>query len=151
MIEYKECIEILKGWAETRGLEVCRGFGFDAYFHEEKHIVYNHKLRNKTNQIYSLLHECGHAIAFNDKRSYKLNFPTLYKQRFTDKKTSKRTNRYKMEIIFEEYDAWRRGYRLANKLGLDIDSDKYFAYAARWVKTYTSNDVGTYTYSDVEI
>lgn len=136
MIEPKECIDRLSKWAASRGWEVCKG-NLDAYFHEpHKHIVYNMTLRNKRNSVYSLLHECGHAIAFNDKRSYKHNFPVLFKRRFTGGKVSKRTNRYKVEIVLEEHDAWRRGYRLADKLGLDIDADRYYSYAARWVKTY---------------
>jgi len=135
MLEFKECINRLTQWAATRNMEICRG-NFDAYFHEQKHIVYNMKLRNKDNIVYSLLHECGHAIAFNDRRSYKHNFPVLYKHRFSPGAVNKRTNRYKMEIVVEEHDAWVRGHRLAKKLSLDIDPDKYYAYAARQVKTY---------------
>lgn len=135
MLQFQECIDRLSAWAQSRNLEVCKG-NFDAYFHEQRHVVYNKYLRNKNNQIYSLLHECGHAIAFNDKRSYRSRFPVLYKQRFTPSAVNKRTNRYKMEVVMEEHDAWVRGHRLATKLGLDIDSDKYYAYAARQVKTY---------------
>lgn len=135
MLQFRECIDRLSAWAQTRNLEVCKG-NFDAYFHDLRHIVYSKHLPNKSNQIYSLLHECGHAIAFNDKRSYKNKFPVLYKKRFTPGSVNKRTNRYKMEIVMEEHDAWVRGHRLATKLGLDIDSDKYYTYAARQVKTY---------------
>lgn len=136
MLQFQECIDRLSAWAAARNMEIVKG-NFDAYFHEPKrHIIYNMTLRNKSNSLYSLLHECGHAIAFSDKRTYKNSFPVLFKQRFTDDKVSKRTNRYRMEIVIEEHDAWRRGQRLADKLGLDIDSDKYYAYAARWVKTY---------------
>ena len=135
MLQFQECIDRLSAWAMTRNLEVCKG-NFDAYFHDLRHVVYNRHLQNKNNQIYSLLHECGHAIAFNDKRSYKHNFPVLFKRRFLEDKISKRTNRYKMEVVMEEHDAWVRGHRLATKLGLGIDSDKYYAYAARQVKTY---------------
>jgi len=135
MLQFQECIDRLSAWAVTRNLEVCKG-NFDAYFHDLRHVVYNRHLQNKNNQIYSLLHECGHAIAFNDKRSYKHNFPVLFKRRFLEDKISKRTNRYKMEVVMEEHDAWVRGHRLATKLGLGIDSDKYYAYAARQVKTY---------------
>ena len=41
-----------------------------------------------------------------------------------------------MEIVLEEYDAWHRGEQLAKKLNLDIDTDKYYTYASRQVKTY---------------
>ena len=139
MLQFQECIDRLSAWAETRKLYIAKG-NFDAYLHSNKHIVYNTALRNKTNMVYSLLHECGHAIAFNDRRSYKHNFPVLFKQRFSEDKVNKRTNRYKMEIVLEEHDAWRRGQRLADKLGLDLDADKYYAYAARWVKTYMDPD-----------
>ena len=41
-----------------------------------------------------------------------------------------------METVVEEWDAWKRGERLAKKLNLDIDFDKYYTYASRQVKTY---------------
>ena len=135
---FDDCLARVDAWATTRGLEVCRGFGFDAYFHEEKHVVYNTKLKSKKNQIYSLLHECGHALAFRSK-GYKNCFPTLYKQRFGKGNQNKNKNVYKCETIAEEWDAWHRGYKLAKRLQVPIKKDDYFNYASRWVMTYVRN------------
>ena len=125
----------LNKWADRRGFEICRGFGIDGYFHEDKHIVYNTRLKKKEHQVYSLLHECGHALAFNSK-GYANQFPNLAAMRFKDAKVNTRRNAVKCEVIAEEWDAWNRGIKLAGRLGIKIDKDKYYNYASRWVMTY---------------
>jgi len=133
--EYNKTLDKLNKWANRRGFEICRGFGIDGYFHEDKHIVYNTKVQKKENQVYSLLHECGHALAFHSK-GYENNFPNLAALRFKDAKVNKRRNAFKCEVIAEEWDAWSRGFKLAKRLGIEIDKDKYYNYASRWVMTY---------------
>ena len=133
--EYEEALNKLDAWAFRRGFEICRGFGLDAYIHEEKHIVFNTLIKSKKNKLYSLLHECGHALAFNSK-GYKNNFPTLAAMRFKDSKVNKRRNAYKCEVIAEELDAWRRGLNLAGRLKINLNKEDYNNYASRWVMTY---------------
>jgi|TARA_B110000196_G_scaffold297219_1_gene288145 hypothetical protein len=140
MIEYQKSVELLSTYLKKKGIYLAKG-NWDAYFHEDKTVVYNYKLRNKENMVFSILHEIGHHLAFTNLKSYKNRFPVLHKQRFGSGNINKRTNRYRMEVIVEEHDAWRKGERVANKLGLDIDSDKYYTYASRWVKTYYEGDV----------
>ena len=62
--QFNDNLSKLEAWAITKRLEVCTGYGVDAYYHDERHVVYDKKLRQKKHQIYSLLHECGHALAF---------------------------------------------------------------------------------------
>ena len=141
MIEYHIALEKLSNYLDNKGWYLAKG-NFDAYFHEEKTVVYNFKLRNKTNRIYSILHEIGHHLAFTgNRKAYQRKFPVLYKQRFGEGKQNKNSNRYRMESIIEEHDAWKRGERLAKKLNLDIDSDKYYTYASRWVKSYYDGEM----------
>jgi hypothetical protein len=141
MLEYQKTIEVLRNYLSSKGTYLAKG-NFDGYLHPDKTIVYNHKLRNKDNQIYSILHEIGHMLAFTGNRqAYKEKFPVLYKQRFGQGKQNKRTNRYRMEVVLEEHDAWKRGERVAKKLGLDIDTDKYYTYASRWVKSYYDGEL----------
>tara|TARA_Y100000356_G_C11195084_1_gene254411 strand:- start:390 stop:818 length:429 start_codon:yes stop_codon:yes gene_type:complete len=136
MLEYQKCIEKLSNYLDKKGVYLAKG-NFDAYFHEDKTVVYNYKLRNKTNRIYSILHEIGHHLAFTgNRKAYQRKFPVLYKQRFGEGKQNKNSNRYRMETVLEEHDAWKRGERVAKKLKLDIDVDKYYTYASRQVKTY---------------
>jgi hypothetical protein len=140
MIEYQKTIEMLSSYLKKRGIYLAKG-NWDAYFHEDKVVVYNYKLRNKENMIFSILHEIGHHLAFTNRKTYKNRFPVLYKQRFGEGNINKRTNRYRMEVIIEEHDAWKRGAKLAKKLKLDIDSDRYYTYASRWVKSYYEGTV----------
>ena len=133
--EYTTALAKLDAWAHRRGFEICRSYGIDAYLHEEKHIVYNSKIKSKKNQVYSLLHECGHAIAYNSK-GYKESFPTLAAYRFKDSKINRRRNAVKCEVIAEELDAWKRGLKLAGRLKININKEDYNNYASRWVMTY---------------
>ena len=133
--EYDEALHKLDAWGRRKRLDICKGYGIDAYFHEERHIVYNTKIKSKKNQIYSLLHECGHALAFASK-GYKDNFPTMHTLRFETAKVNKRRNVFKCEEIAEEWDAWKRGFNLSQRLGIDLDRADYFDYASRWVMTY---------------
>jgi len=81
------------------------------------------------------LHECGHALAF-DSKSYKDNFPNLAAIRFKTSRVSKRRNVVKCETIAEEWDAWHRGFKLARRLGIEVNKEHYFDYASRNVMTY---------------
>jgi Zn-dependent peptidase ImmA (M78 family) len=134
--QFNDNLSKLDAWAIKKRLEVCTGYGVDAYYHDERHVVYDKKLRQKKHQIYSLLHECGHALAFQSKQSYKNNFPTLHKHRFKEAKINKRRNLFKVETIIEEWDAWRRGFALSERLDLDLNQEDYYNYASRWVMTY---------------
>jgi len=107
----------------------------DAFFDKEKEIVYSLRTKNEKNQMYSLLHECGHALAFESK-GYTNRFPTMAAKRFKTAKVNRRTNTFKVESIIEEYDAWARGLKLAERLGIEIDKEDYGKYASRYVMTY---------------
>ena len=58
MLEYQKTVDLLRGYLEQKGIYLAKG-NFDAYFHEDKTVVYNYKLKNKENMIYSILHEIG--------------------------------------------------------------------------------------------
>lgn len=135
MLDYKESINIITQWAATKGYKVLGNWGEDAFYDKDKEIVYSLGTKNKKNQLYSLLHECGHALAFESK-GYKDRFPTMAKQRFKTAKVNPRTNTFKVESILEEYDAWSRGLALAQRLGIKVDREDYGKYASRNVMTY---------------
>lgn len=135
MLDYKESINVITQWAATKGYKVFGNWGEDAFYDKDKEIVYSLGTKNKKNQLYSLLHECGHALAFESK-GYKDRFPTMAKQRFKTAKVNPRTNTFKVESILEEYDAWSRGLALAQRLSIKIDKEDYGKYASRNVMTY---------------
>ena len=132
---YKTYIEMITQWAAAKGYKVLGKWEEDAYYEDEKEIVYSLRTKKEKNQVYSLLHECGHALAYESK-GYQNRFPTLAKHRFKTAKVNPRTNTYKVESILEEYDAWARGLALADRLGIELDKEDYGKYASRWVMSY---------------
>ena len=93
-------------------------------------------LRSKPiNQLYSLLHECGHVVV-RSKKDYKSRF------RETNARESgtllKETNRSIVEQIEEEILAWREGYELAQKLNIDLIEKDFYKYGFRWVMSYVT-------------
>tara|TARA_Y100000361_G_scaffold86870_1_gene77192 strand:+ start:425 stop:856 length:432 start_codon:yes stop_codon:yes gene_type:complete len=132
---YKTYIDMITQWAATKGYKVVGKWEEDAFYDKDKEIVYSLRTQNPKNQVYSLLHECGHALAFESK-GYKNRFPTLSKRRFKTAKVNSRTNTFRVESILEEYDAWARGLKLAERLGIEIDKEDYGNYASRNVMTY---------------
>jgi len=133
MIE--DYINLIAAWAKTRGYSVFGKWDEDAFYDKDKEIVYSLRTKEKKHQMYSLLHECGHALAF-DSKSYKDNFPNLAAIRFKTSRVSKRRNVVKCETIAEEWDAWKRGFKLARRLGIEVNKEDYFDYASRNVMTY---------------
>jgi len=132
---YKTYIEMITQWAAAKGYKVFGKWEIDAFYEDEKEIVYSLRTKKKENQVYSLLHECGHALAY-ESQGYKNRFPTMSKRRFKTAKVNPRTNAFKVEQIVEEYDAWGRGLKLADRLGIEIDKESYNNYASRWVMSY---------------
>jgi len=132
---YKESINIITRWAASKGYSTFGKWEIDAFYDKDKEIVYSLSTRNPKNQMYSLLHECGHALAYESK-GYKDRFPTLAARRFKTAKVNPRTNTFKVEGIIEEYDAWHRGLKLAERLGIEVDKEDYGKYASRYVMTY---------------
>jgi len=134
MIE-EDYINLITAWAKTRGYNVFGKWDEDAFYDKDKEIVYSLRTKEKKHQMYSLLHECGHALAF-DSKSYKDSFPNLAAIRFKTSRISKRRNVVKCETLAEEWDAWKRGFKLARRLGIEVNKEHYFDYASRNVMTY---------------
>jgi len=128
-------IRMIEAWAALRGYKVFGKWSEDAFYDKDKEIVYSLRTKEKKHQVYSLLHECGHALAFESK-GYKNRFPTMSKRRFKTAKVNPRTNAFRVEQIIEEHDAWERGYNLACRLGIEIDKEDYNKYASRYVMSY---------------
>ena len=74
-------INLITAWAATKGFKVFGKWEEDAYFEEDREIVYSLRTKPEKNKMYSLLHECGHALAY-ESQGYKNRFPTMSKRRF---------------------------------------------------------------------
>ena len=84
--------------------------------HERK-IIYIHRAYNlEKNGLFALLHECGHAL--QPVTNIGVN---CYKNIDEDLKPKE----FAMKRFINELDAWEKGLKIANDLGIYIDLKKY--------------------------
>ena len=119
-------------WLQKRGYTLFEGRE-DYYDPVIKKITYNKKLSSK-NQIYSILHECGHLLVQMNGVEYGKRFKSQL-EGLVDKRKC-RSLRWRVDFLKEEYDAWDRGLELAKQLKLNIDYDKYYNYASKCLASY---------------
>ena len=98
-----------------------------------KKIIINSRQSSK-NMLYSLLHEAGHILIDKNTKSF-LNRASIYPPIINDKR-KKRSVKYRVSLISEELEAWKRGFTLAKKLKVNIDKEDYFDQMNKNVWTY---------------
>ena len=122
----------LIAWCYERGIDVkfvTRGGG--VYYPEDKVIKISGRIRPMS-QLHFLLHECGHhLIGDRDKRE---RFGMGYNQ--VDHPNIKRTFHHRVDIVDEEFEAWQRGWKLAQRLGLRISKVDYDRTRVEMLRTY---------------
>ena len=91
-------------------------------------------------QLYALLHECGHLILGNNESAYEKKYPSSAKMAyFNSNKRLARSPQYKVDILAEEIDAWRKGEKLAKRLDIWIDEENYYKTMSKCVYTYVKS------------
>jgi hypothetical protein len=128
-------INKIEEWLTGKGYRLIRG--------KEKHVVDSVDFEAKIvflgtrsteeNQFYSILHECGHIVN-RTKNTFAKKYKVL-KESETDPRKQK-SLRYLVEEIEEETEAWRNGEVLSNKLDIQLDSEKYYTYASKFLMGY---------------
>ena len=117
----------LNGWLSNRGWTIrykqrCK----DEVWFDTKLMTIS-RSATPEHQIFTILHECGHIIAGGKRAVIELTYASAAK---------KKTDWYKILRVMNEVRAWDAGERLAVRLGIYIDRDKYAAYRARYLKKY---------------
>jgi len=125
--------EDIVGWATKYNVDIELGPGFeDRYEPSEKAIYINSRLGPES-RYYTLLHECGHLLIDNHWRDFDRDNPMYASS--CDKRVAK-SKAYRVSIVAEEIEAWKRGRRLANRLGHFIDDEKFDKAISENVMTY---------------
>ena len=127
-------LEILKKWISKKGYTVNESASLsDEIDFFAKEITIN-KNQTSKNKLYSLLHEAGHLMISNNINSF-LNFVPLYPNHLYDGRTM-RSRKYKVSVLCEEIEAWKKGMRIAKRLNIELDKDDYLDYMSKNVWTY---------------
>jgi hypothetical protein len=113
-----EALDILVVWATDRGYHidfVDRGDNCICYITK---IIEINKNQTPEHKLHCLLHECGHALIFNNGSSHDF-------KKTRDKSFNKTSRAYRVYTVLEEGEAWDRGRRLARRLSIPIDEEKW--------------------------
>lgn len=124
-------LEVLVNWCAQRGIAVvfCRREG-GTYYPEDKCIKINGRMLPER-QVFFLLHECGHHL-IGDKEKHE-RFGMGYSQ---DDPDAKRTFHHRVDIVDEEFEAWFRGFKLARRLKLRINKQRFDKTRSEMLKSY---------------
>ena len=93
-------------------------------------------------KLYGLLHECGHALIRENWTKFQKEFPAHAACGYDRRKN--RTDGYRVSLVEEEYEAWKRGKRLAKRLGIELDEERYEKHKTKCIMSYMHWAVGQY-------
>ena len=128
-------IHLVVDWAASKSIGVdftnrkCGGL----YDGEHKIIIINSRMSYEK-QLFVLLHECGHVLvgaqAYHETSRWRMGYPSA-----SDPVLSKKFV-HRCAVVEEEFEAWHRGKKLAKKLGVTLDEDKFDHAKVEFLKTY---------------
>lgn len=135
----------LKNWVENKGWIVDFEYlGKDEMDPVLKTISINTR-QGIEKQLYTLLHECGHVLVQKNTKSYNKKYPATAKMNSYESinKRLEKSPKYKVDVISEEIDAWERGRKLAKRLDIYVDDEKYNNMTSECVYSYVRWASGT--------
>ena len=134
MSKNKEFYKIVENWAYNKGFKVeMKQNGHNTICFEAFYITINAS-QGAENRLFSLLHECGHILLCQDEKRYKEAFPGVWNG-IQDKRRS-RGRFFRVSLVEEEMMAWNEGLKLAKRLGVNINEDKWNKHKTDCLYTY---------------
>ena len=124
------------------GYEVLEGSDFnDVCMSDIKqiHICSRNGIENK---LYALLHECGHALIRENWTKFQKEFPAHAACGYDGRKNT--PDKYRISLIEEEFAAWKRGKRVAKRLGIQLDEARFEKHKAQCLMSYINWGAGGY-------
>ena len=130
-------IEELIEWTNKKGYDIEFDYCVHDEFRADDRMITISTRQGRENQLYALLHECGHLILQNNENLYSQKYPSSAKMAyFTSNKRLERSPKYKVDVMTEEIDAWRKGRDLAKRLEIYIDEDNYYLMSTKCLYSY---------------
>lgn len=126
-----DSMETIVAWCSERGVDVdfVRLNSSGLYDPEDRSILICANALPET-QMHFLLHECGHyLIAKCGEKSVRSSQPAQLAE-------DPRSLVNKLDTVSEEFEAWRRGEKLARRLKVTLDAERYSKHKARAVASY---------------
>lgn len=106
-------------------------------FDEGHMTVYINSRNHPETRFYTLVHEIGHIIIGENWGAFESDNPMYcFSPERTDDARRHRSHAYRVSLISEEIEAWKRGRQFARSMGLFINDDKYDKHMTQNVMTY---------------
>jgi len=130
-------ISRLIDWLDNKGWDLRIGYSVEDELRPEvKEITINGR-QGTEKQLYSLLHECGHLLVQQNWNKYEKDYPSTARMNcYAGHRQLERSPKYKVDIISEEIEAWKRGKTLSKRLGVYINEEGFNTLASQCVYTY---------------
>lgn len=123
-------------WVKSKGYDVvCYTDADDKLEFEEKRIHIDSR-QHAENRFYTLIHECGHLLISQTANQFQKDHP-MYATSSDSRRC--RSKAYQVSLIAEEIEAWKRGRRLANRMGLFINDNKFDRIMTNCVMSYIAD------------
>ena len=124
-------LELLIGWCASKGIAVAFGKKQNAnYDPANKRIVVScHALPER--QLMYMLHECGHHLI--GMKEHHQRFGMGYPQ--SDPAVT-RTFLHRVSCLEEELEAWHRGWKLSQRIGLSLSRESFDRIRLECIRSY---------------
>lgn len=126
----------LQGWANKKKYNVKCYTDADDRLDFETRLIHINSRQHAENRFYTLLHECGHLLISNSYKQFQKDHPVYA---FSSDIRASRGKAYQVSLVAEEIEAWKRGRRLAKRLGLYINDEKFDKVMSECVMTYIAD------------
>lgn len=126
-------LEKLINWAHRRGYRVEFMPKGGVFFSREKLITVSSR-ESPIEQLFTLLHECGHLLIGPRRKGER--FGMGYAAGAIPRHAG--TALHRVDIIDEEFEAWARGWKLGQRLGVvtDFDRERFDVRRVKCLMTY---------------
>ena len=137
---FEKGIDKLSDWVHKKGYSIEFDYCVRDEFHPADKTITISLRQGPEKRLYSLMHECGHLILHHNEKLYAKKYPSSTKMAYYNSNHRlERSPKYKIDILSEEIDAWRKGQDLAKRLNFYIDEENYYSIMAICVYSYVKS------------
>lgn len=127
---------MLASWLVTKGYSVSSSPELEDQLDFESKTISINSRQHAENRYYTLIHECGHLLISYSSEQFQEDHPVYA---FSGDIKTSRSKAYQVSLVAEEIEAWKRGRRLAKRLGLHVDDAKFDKIMTNCVMSYITN------------
>jgi len=127
---------LLEDWLLKKNYKVKCYTSADDRLDFDSRTIHIDSRQHAENRFYTLVHECGHLLIANSSTQFQKDHP-VYASSCDSRRV--RSKAYQVSLVAEEIEAWKRGRRLASRLELYIDDEKFNKVMTNCVMTYIAD------------